>query len=297
MERAKLFEICENRELFTANVDRCQKTLVCILEEFTSVKLPLEVAFGEILRPIAVRYYSISSSSNENPDVLSLTAVVVRYAIQQEKVMDQKMKKAVLKEGLATSWLEKMHDESGDQGEEFGKMCPISIRTSTFRLPKDNLTPVIMIGPGTGVAPFRGFIRERYHAACQGEAVGPTWLFFGCRNENSDYLYKDEFNQIIGEINAKGLDFDFRVITAFSRDSLEKVYVQHRVKEHGNEVWSLLHENQGYFYICGDGKHMAHDVNQALEQLCMEKGDLSNEGAKTWIKSLKAKGRYHEDVW
>ena len=149
--------------------------------------MPLGVVVSEILRPITVRYYSISSSSVENPNTVSITAVIVRYAIEQEKLLNRQMKKAVLKQGLATSWLESLHDEfTLDSGKEL--VCSAHIRHSTFRLPKDHQIPIIMVGPGTGVAPFRGFIRERIHLAKQGESVGPTWLFFGCRNQEAVFL-------------------------------------------------------------------------------------------------------------
>ena len=177
-----------NRDLYLENIEKGQKTLSCILEEFSSIKLPLGVAVTEILRPIAVRYYSISSSSVENPDIVSVTAVIVRYAIQQEKLLNRSMKKAVIKQGLATSWLEKLHDEySLDTTKEL--YCSTQVRYSTFRLPKNHQIPIIMVGPGTGVAPFRGFIRERVHLATQGEAIGPTWLFYGCRNQESVYQF------------------------------------------------------------------------------------------------------------
>jgi NADPH-ferrihemoprotein reductase len=128
---------------------------------------------------------------------------------------------------------------------------PIYIRSSNFRLPGNLQTPVVMVGPGTGVAPFRAFVRERYLAASKGHEVGPTWLFFGCRNENNDFLYKEEFEQLLKEVKDKGLNIDLRIITAFSRDGKQKLYVQHRVKEHGESIWKFLHISKGMFYICG----------------------------------------------
>ena len=139
------------------------------------------------MRPIAVRYYSISSSSLENPNTVSITAVIVRYAIQQEKLLNSAMRKAVLKQGLATSYLESLHDEF-DRNDSQELVCSAHIRHSTFRLPKDPRVPIIMVGPGTGVAPFRGFVRERVHVASQGKQVGKTMLFFGCRNKESVFL-------------------------------------------------------------------------------------------------------------
>jgi NADPH-ferrihemoprotein reductase len=183
-QKELLYSISENREKFLSFIETEQKTLSCILEDFPLVKLPIEVALNEILRPISVRYYSISSSSLETPNTVSITAVVVRYALAQTRGSDG-TSRVVLKEGLATSYLERMHDNEETAAALPPLHCPIYIRSSAFNLPKDITLPVVMVGPGTGVAPFRGFIRERFLLARNGEPVGPTWLFFGCRNASS----------------------------------------------------------------------------------------------------------------
>jgi NADPH-ferrihemoprotein reductase len=226
--------------------------------------VPIEVVLAEILRPIAVRYYSISSSSVESPKIVSVTAVVVRYPIAQNHLKIAGKKRVIAKDGLATGCLERLHEirtkdphSATVDGSPPLLYLPLYIRASNFRLPRDHTKPVIMVGPGTGVAPFRAFLRERVHIASQGAAVGPTWLFFGSRNEKSvfetiniqDNLYADEFAELLNKVKKEGLNIDLRVITAFSRDSDKKVYVQHRLAENGNAVWD--HLQTGYFYICG----------------------------------------------
>jgi NADPH-ferrihemoprotein reductase len=154
--------------------------------------LPLSVALTEILRPTTVRYYSISSSSIESPTQISVTAVLVRYAIPQKSLnlSNTKKPRVVVKEGFATGWLERVH-EMRESNPLHGTTnttpllhVPLYIRSSNFRLPQNQDIPVIMIGPGTGVAPFRGFVRERVILASNGK-VGDTWLFTGSRHENS----------------------------------------------------------------------------------------------------------------
>ncbi|KAJ3364742.1 NADPH-cytochrome P450 reductase [Kappamyces sp. JEL0680] len=255
-ERARLFDIAEKREEYVNLVESSQKTLACILEDFPSIKLPLSVALTEILRGIAVRYYSISSSSLESPNVVSVTAVVVRYPITQHHLKSSGKKRVVGKEGLTTSCLERLHEHRtlqlaaySEKGNPPPLYLPVYIRSSNFRLPRDHSKPVIMVGPGTGVAPFRAFLRERVHIASQGTEVGPTWLFFGSRNAKSDNLYAEEFAALLEQIKEKELAIDLRVITAFSRDTDKKVYVQHRLQEYGAQVWE--HLQTGYFYICG----------------------------------------------
>ncbi|KAJ3321460.1 hypothetical protein HDV06_004129 [Boothiomyces sp. JEL0866] len=302
-EKKLLEELSDKREKYVAEVETQQKTLADILHEFPSVELPLSVALGGILRPIAIRYYSISSSSKESPSVVSVTAVVVRYALPH-KHLNNGSKKVVIKDGLVTSFLERIHDHKEGRieskaipaSEHIPKFhFPVYIRSSNFRLPKNLETPVVMVGPGTGVAPFRGFVRERFLHAQEGEKVGPTWLFYGCRNADSDFLYKEEFEQMLKE--AADLDIELKIITAFSRDTDKKVYVQHRVKEHASDIWKFLETQNGSFYICGDAKNMAHDVNKELENIAMNIGGMDEEGSKNWIKKLRTQGRYLEDVW
>ena len=146
--------------------------------------------------------------------------------------------------------------------------------------------PMIMVGPGTGIAPFRAFLEERVAT----DAPGKNWLFFGDQHEATDYLYGDEFAALQ---KAGKLD---RVSTAFSRDQQEKIYVQNRMLEEGQELYAWLEEG-GYFFVCGDAKRMAKDVDKALHALIAEHGKMSAEEAKAYVTKLKKEGRYVRDVY
>jgi NADPH-ferrihemoprotein reductase len=147
-----------------------------------------------------------------------------------------------------------------------------------------------MVGPGTGLAPFRGFIQERSTAITEKRTLGPTVLFFGCRHRDQDYIYQDELE----DFRDKKVLSDLQV--AFSRDQPEKVYVQHKLLEQADSVWELL-ENQGYFYVCGDARNMARDVQSVLITIIKEKGSKTDSEAAEYIKKLQKRGRYLQDVW
>jgi NADPH-ferrihemoprotein reductase len=232
--------------------------------------------------------------------------VAVKYLMETPSASKNSTKSiGVLKKGLATNWLERLWEAREKKMMEDPVSVyhlpkfhlPIYIRTSNFRLPKDLMTPIIMIGPGTGVAPMRGFIRERYQESLMGNNVGTTWLFFGCRYKDQDFLYNDEFEEIKLQIKEQGLAFDFRLTTAFSREGKQKVYVQHRLAQERENIWELLDKQNGHIYVCGDAKRMASDVSKELEKMAMEIGKMSQQAAAKYFKGLRTKGRYQEDVW
>jgi sulfite reductase (NADPH) flavoprotein alpha-component len=154
-----------------------------------------------------------------------------------------------------------------------------------FALPEHD-KPIIMVGPGTGIAPFRAFLQER-HA---GKAAGKSWLFFGDQKADCDFLYRQELEDYLRNGTLTRLD------TAFSRDSDKKVYVQHRMLEHGDELWKWL-EAGASFYVCGDAKRMASDVEKALRQVIALAGGLSAEQVDAYISNLSRSGRYQRDVY
>jgi sulfite reductase (NADPH) flavoprotein alpha-component len=155
-----------------------------------------------------------------------------------------------------------------------------------FGLPDDPAKPIIMVGPGTGIAPFRSFLWDRQAR----KAPGKAWLFFGHQREATDFLYRDELESL----TASGALT--RLSTAWSRDGAAKVYVQDRMREAGAELWAWLQEG-AHFYICGDAKRMAKDVETALVEITIAHGGKSEGGAKEFIAGLKAAGRYQADVY
>ncbi|MGL5360830.1 MAG: sulfite reductase [NADPH] flavoprotein alpha-component, partial [Shewanella sp.] len=155
-----------------------------------------------------------------------------------------------------------------------------------FRLPEDPQTPVIMIGPGTGVAPFRAFMQER---AAQG-VKGDSWLFFGNPHFEEDFLYQTEWQQYLKHGDLSRIDL------AFSRDQADKIYVQHRIKEQGRTLWQWLQKG-AHIYICGDAERMAKDVHQALLAIAMEWGEMSAPAAEEYLETLRRERRYQKDVY
>ncbi len=222
----------------------------------------------DLLPPLGPRLYSISSSLAAFPDEVHLTVAMVRYEAAGR-----------LRRGVATSWL--------GEGLELDATLPVYVqRNARFRLPPDPGTPVIMIGPGTGIAPFRAFLHERRAH----RYTGRTWLFFGDQHAASDFLYRDELAEFVGNGTLTRLD------TAFSRDQAEKIYVQQRLLENGAEIWRWL-QDEAKVYVCGDAARMAKDVDAALQAIIAKHGHLSAAQAQLELRSLAANGRYVRDVY
>lgn len=225
-------------------------------------------AFLESLEPLQPRLYSISSSPVAHKGELHLTVDTVRYDIAGRERL-----------GVASTFLAERTTP--------GQALKVYVqRAHGFALPDDPATPIVMVGPGTGVAPFRSFL---WHRATTG-AHGRAWLFFGHQHAASDFFYREEFDALadLGALT--------KLTTAWSRDGDAKVYVQDRMREHAAELWSWLAEG-AHFYVCGDAKRMAKDVETALCDVAMGEGGLDGEAAKAFIKDLKASGRYQADVY
>jgi len=238
-----------------------------LLEQFPSAR----VGLAEMVTALAAlqpRLYSISSSLKAVPEEVHLTVGVVRYT-----------KSGRVRKGVASNFL--------TETLRLRQKAGVYVHASHgFRLPADGNTPIIMVGPGTGVAPFRAFLQER---AAVG-AKGRNWLFFGNQRRELDFLYQEDME---GYVKSGLLS---RFDTAFSRDQIEKVYVQHRMMENGREIWSWL-EQGAHFYVCGDARRMALDVDHALLAIVAEQGGMTPDSAKEYVKALTKAKRYQRDVY
>jgi len=224
--------------------------------------------FVDALRKITPRLYSIASSQAEVEEEVHLTVGLVSYQSEENSRF-----------GGASSFLTQ-------QLEEGGNVKVFIEHNDNFRLPANNDTPVIMIGPGTGVAPFRAFMQEREAV----EASGDNWMFFGDQTFTQDFLYQVEWQNYLKSGLLSRLDL------AFSRDQQEKIYVQDRIKEQGSEVFAWL-ERGAHLYICGDANRMAKDVHQTLIDVIAEQGKLTAEQAEQYLKDLRTSKRYQKDVY
>ena len=241
------------------------RELIDLFKEFPQPSLSVDDFVG-LLRPMPPRLYSIASSLSAHSDEVHLTVAVVRYDTHGRK-----------RKGVCSSYL----------AERVGDTIPCYFHPNkNFKLPEESDKPIIMVGPGTGIAPFRAFIEERKINGSSGK----NWLFFGDRSQKTDYLYGDEWQRYQQDGSLHSLDL------AWSRDQEDKVYVQHKMLERGQELWKWL-EDGAVFYVCGDASRMAKDVDQALRTIAQEHGTMSEEDSTVWIKSLQKEKRYLKDVY
>ena len=225
--------------------------------------------FVSTLRKLNPRLYSISSSPNAHLNEVHLTVAAVRYEAHGRS-----------KKGVASCWL-------ADRVRPMESDVPVFVQTSHgFRLPTDGSKPVIMVGPGTGIAPFRAFLEERRVSGSKGK----NWLFFGDQRRSQDFLYEEQITAWTSDGHLERLDL------AFSRDQTAKIYVQDRMLESAGELWKWL-EDGAHFYVCGDAKRMAKDVDAALHQVIREVGGKTEEQAESYVSSLKTEKRYQRDVY
>ncbi len=247
--------------------DAANLDVMATLQKFSRVR-PHPEAFVEALEPLQPRLYSISSSHMATPGRLALTVDTVRYVIGKRK-----------RTGVASTFL-------GERIEPGDKLKVYVQKAHGFALPPDASVPIIMIGPGTGVAPFRAFLHDRQAT----KASGRNWLFFGHQRSDYDFFYADELNAM------KSSGHLTRLSLAWSRDGKEKFYVQDRMREVGSELWTWLAEG-AHIYVCGDAKRMAKDVERALVDIAAQFGARSIDEAVSFVADLKKKGRYQQDVY
>lgn len=260
-DRRRLRTLGENDELL-ASMD-----VLDALQAAPSAR-PTPAALAETLSPLAPRLYSIASSPAAHGNEVHLTVGKVFWE-----------QGGRLRKGVASTMLAERVRE--------GESLPVFLQPSHgFTLPENPAAPIVMVGPGTGIAPFRGFLHERKATG----APGKNWLFFGDQREACDFLYRDELTALCEQGVLTRLD------TAFSRDGDAKVYVQHRMHQHGEELFRWL-EDGAYFYVCGDAARMAKDVDRALHEVVEHHGCLSAEEAKSYIAKMIQQRRYLRDVY
>ncbi|MTH45346.1 NADPH-dependent assimilatory sulfite reductase flavoprotein subunit [Intestinirhabdus alba] len=234
---------------------------------FSPAQLDAEALIG-LLRPLTPRLYSIASSQAEVGDEVHITVGAVRYEVEGRP-----------RAGGASSFL-------ADRLEEEGEVRIFIEHNDNFRLPENPQTPVIMIGPGTGIAPFRAFMQQR---AAEG-AAGKNWLFFGNPHFTEDFLYQVEWQRYVKEGVLSRIDL------AWSRDQKEKVYVQDKLRERGAELWRWINDG-AHIYVCGDASRMAKDVELALLDVIAEFGAMDAEAADEFLSELRVERRYQRDVY
>lgn len=253
--KARAEEYCWGREL------------VDLLTDFPGVITEPQQLF-HVLQRLTPRMYSLASSQKVHPDTVHVAVRVIRYHSHGRD-----------RQGVASGQL-------GDRSP-VGSTLPIFLHSNaSFRLPEDTTAPMIMIGPGTGIAPFRAFLEERQAT----RQTGDNWLFFGEQREKSDFLYKDQLLGMVKDGTLKRLD------TAFSRDQPNKVYVQDRMQENAKELFEWL-ERGAYFYVCGDATRMAKDVETALLDVIARGSNGTLEHATEYLAAMKKQKRYQRDVY
>ncbi len=264
-EAAQLKELAEGDALDWLS----GRDVLDVLRHFPSVSAAPDETLAALM-PLQPRLYSIASSQLAFPTEVHLTIGVVRYHANERQ-----------RKGVASTFLaERVELVPGQRVSVFVHPSP------GFRLPADGHTPIIMVGPGTGIAPFRAFLQERGATG----ATGKNWLFFGDQHAHCDFLYREELEEWLQNGSLARLD------TAFSRDQDEKIYVQTRMIEHGAQLWDWL-EDGAHFYVCGDAKRMAKDVDNALHHIARQHGGMDEAGAKTYVQSLVKSKRYQRDVY
>jgi cytochrome P450/NADPH-cytochrome P450 reductase len=274
--KPKLLAFVDDRpeagERYRAEILAKRKSVFDLLLEYPACELPFH-AYLEMLSLLAPRYYSISSSPSVDPARCSVTVGVVGGPAASGRGIYK---------GICSNYLADRH--AGDS-----IYATVRETKAGFRLPDDVSVPIIMIGPGTGLAPFRGFLQERAARKAKGATLGPAMLFFGCRHPDQDFLYADELKAMA----AGGIT---ELFTAFSRAEGPKTYVQHVLAAQKDKVWSLI-EQGAIVYVCGDGGKMEPDVKAALVAIYREQSGSDASAGARWIEDLGAKNRYVLDVW
>jgi sulfite reductase (NADPH) flavoprotein alpha-component len=266
-ERARLAGLLapESKDLLSSFLE--QREFVDLLAEFPSAR-PTPQELVDVQRRLMPRLYSVASSPRVHPTDVHLTVAVVRYETNHRERV-----------GVCSTFL-------ADRVQVGTTPTPVFVSHSHFGPPEDPGTDAIMVGPGTGIAPFRAFVQDR----CAAGATGRNWVFFGDQHRATDFLYEEEWEAWLAEGRIARLD------TAFSRDQAQKIYVQDRMREQAAELWSWLRRG-AHFYVCGDAKRMAKDVDVALHDIIAEQGRMEPAAAAEYVREMKKTKRYQRDVY
>ncbi|GMF64638.1 unnamed protein product [Phytophthora lilii] len=296
-ERAELVRLSakEGKDEYQKWILEDERSFVDTLEHFRSVKVSVQ-GLLHIVPFLLPRYYTISSSSLVNPQRVHATVSLI-----ESKKSDGRVFRGVCSNYLGrlqpleahANDKKKRDSRPGEQGSKQPREWPsarIFMRASTFRLPKNPLTPIILIGPGTGIAPMRAFLHERAQQQEDGVTVGKSIMYFGCRRRDEDFIYKDELERF----QESGVLTELHL--AFSREQEKKVYVQHLLVQNGQATWDLIRDHDAHIYVCG-ATSMGNDVNKVLHEIIEKFGGQSTEEALATLKKLQDDHRYIQELW
>eukprot|EP00761_Pharyngomonas_kirbyi_P002362 gb/GECH01002366.1/.p1 GENE.gb/GECH01002366.1/~~gb/GECH01002366.1/.p1 ORF type:complete len:612 (+),score=138.92 gb/GECH01002366.1/:1-1836(+) len=276
-DRLEYFGSAEGADDMRRYNHREKRTIVEVLEDFSSVQPPRDYIL-ELIPPLQPRLFSIASSPSHHQDKIQLSVAVVNFKTPFGR----------RRTGTCTSWLQDL---------PLGSCIPIWTRSGTMSLPSDLEKPIVLVGPGTGVAPFRSILWERYEFAVKNleseSKLGDAILFFGNRKKDQDYLYHEEWQYLKNEKDK----FPFQLFTAFSRDGSSKYYVQHAIKDNAQIVYDKIVNENGYFYVAGNANQMPKDVRNALIHVLQIKGDMSQDNAEKYVREMEKKLRYQCETW
>ncbi|KAJ9564455.1 hypothetical protein OSB04_000421 [Centaurea solstitialis] len=277
-ERLEYFASPEGRDDLYQYNQKERRTVLEVLEDFPSVQMPFEWLV-QLTPPLKTRAFSISSSPLVHPNQVHLTVSIVSWTTPFKRK----------RTGLCSNWLATLDPQQ--------RVCiPAWFHKGSLPAP-DPALPLILIGPGTGCAPFRGFVEERaFRDRESSTPTAPILFFFGCRNEHNDFLYKDfwfshsQDGGVLSQEKGSGL------YVAFSRDQPQKVYVQHKMREQSGKIWELLSKG-GAVYVAGSSNNMPSDVLAAFEEIVAREGGVSKEASIRWLRMLEKGGKYHVEAW
>ncbi|TVU35201.1 hypothetical protein EJB05_17079 [Eragrostis curvula] len=275
-EKLQYFASPEGRDDLYQYNQKESRTVLEVLEDFPSVQMPFEWLV-QLTPPLKKRAFSISSSPLAHPNQIDLTVSIVSWLTPFKRT----------RHGLCSTWLAGLNPSNDN-------LIPCWIHQGSLPPPRP-MVPLVLIGPGTGCAPFRAFVEERAAQAAT-EPTAPVLFFFGCRNQDNDFLYKDFWLTHAQDQGVLSLKKGGGLFVAFSRDQAQKVYVQHKIKEQSARVWNLLCSGAA-IYIAGSSTKMPADVTAALEEvICQESGE-TKVGASKWLRTLERAGRFNIETW